>query len=94
MNYENVPNFHYTPMILDIRYNEVDPHVWGDNIHLGPLNFVSHEIYDLRVNDDVTLRVARAFAPSIGHYLGVYVVNSDGLSDHSTGIIGTGGVIY
>ena len=56
---------------------------------MEPLHFVSSNLYEVRLRDDVIIKISRAETRSAEKYLGVYVPVRDGLSNSTTGIIGT-----
>ena len=69
-------------------YNREKLISWEDSEEVGILYPVYPNMYEVRVADDITLKVSRALGDRIGHYLGIFIINSDGLSSESRGLIG------
>ena len=60
---------------------------WGDVTKSSQLNKLDNNLYEVHVQDDIVLKVKRT-QNKAGYILGVFLVQDDGLSAETTGILG------
>ena len=80
-------NLYFTVLTIDddvYEWDQVIDHSYG-NISLVSKADNTTLVY---VKPDITFMVTRAYGKDVGFFLGLYILNGDGLSKQSKGVIG------
>ena len=75
--------------LLGIKQNNGGSFSWEDKtVNNGVLSYLSRNYFQVDVSDTITLAVSRTVGKLKGTYMGLYLLNTQGFSHQTSGIIG------
>ena len=75
--------------IKGITHNNIGSYQWEDKtVDDGVLSYLSRNYFQVSLSDSITLAVSRTVGKVRGTYMGLYLLNTQGLSHQTSGIIG------